>query len=261
MKSLFAITAFILSMNAFSANLKATVKESFCGEIDPFAVGDACLVYLETKTNQKLALLMDFDHFQNEYLENELKDQAVIINTDLLTNLSGDVLAELRSMDSSYYYQEAQLDALSLVNNSEMDQFLRKIGSGYFSIGSLPNGYSTSQLELKDFRFKKNFKKWLRQEKQEKLELWKDLVLNSGEYDYLSSEERELALSNPEQYLGVSHLLEIYEVFELKKGTKIIGYYLEISDHVQAAEYQDGAWMEVLLNLEQKIVRKTDESA
>lgn len=255
------MTALLLSMNAFSGTIQATVKDSLCGEIDPFAIGDACLVYLKTNDNKKIALLMDFDEFQDEYLEEELNNQKVLIDTDGLSNVKGEALLELRSMDSSYFYQAAQMSALKVLKMTEMDRLLLKIGNGYFHTGKMPKGYTAKKMEVTDFRLNKNFKRWLKAEKVKKMKLWTNLILNSGEYDYLSVEERQDALSNPEKFLGADHLLEIDEVNIIRRGSKVIGFFLEVNDHVQAAEYQDGAWMELFLNLDQKVLRKLDLSA
>jgi hypothetical protein len=76
-----------------------------------------------------------------------------------------------------------------------MDRLLRKIGNGYFYTGEMPIGYSAEKIEVTNFSLKTKFKSWLKAEKKIKMKLWTNLVLNSGEFDHLSSEERTSALS------------------------------------------------------------------
>lgn len=261
MKTLLIMAAALLTMNAYSANFTATVEKSMCGEIDPFAIGDACLLYLEKDNGKKLALLMDFDEFQDEFSENELRGQQVKVYADTLENIKGEALAELRSMDSSYYYQAAEMSSIKVVKNSEMDRLIRKIGSSYFYLGNLPEGYSGKAIKKADFKFKSRFKKWLKETKKEKIAQWKEYVIESGEYDHLSKEELERAMNNIEEFMGVEHLLVVEDIYALYRGTKFIGYYIQVNDYVQADIYQDGAWYELFLDTKQKVIREVEESA
>ena len=40
-----------------------------------------------------------------------------------------------------------------------------------------------------------------------------------------------------------------------------IGYFIEVSDHVQAAIYQDGAWIDLFTDIDMNVLKAVDESA
>lgn len=81
-----------------------------------------------------------------------------------------------------------------------------------------------------------------------KIRDWRKLVTESGEFDHLTEEKREFALNNPAKYLGVPYLLEVSEVNAVYQEDRLVGYIVEAADHVQAAIYQDGAWINFYLD-------------
>lgn len=56
-------------------------------------------------------------------------------------------------------------------------------------------------------------------------------------------------------------LLEIGEVYAIYKGSKFIGYFVQITDHVQAAIYQDGAWFDTYLDPSLNVVQAFDRAS
>ena len=90
---------------------------------------------------------------------------------------------------------------------------------------------------------------------------WQELVFESDEYEHLTYAERALLAANPKSELSVKYLLEVDEVYAIFHNGKKIGFFIQVQDHVQAAIYQDGAWIDMFLDIEQNVLRATDESA
>ena len=95
---------------------------------------------------------------------------------------------------------------------------------------------------------------------REKIKAWKELILTSGEYDYLTSEEKADAIKNPAKFLKVPFLIEISEVTAVYLGEKLVGYIIQADDHVQAAIYQDGAWFNFYVDEKLNVI-ETDEGS
>jgi hypothetical protein len=95
---------------------------------------------------------------------------------------------------------------------------------------------------------------------KEKEKAWSEYVLTSGEYEDVTLAQRRQIARNPLRHLDVSALLEIDEVYAIYKGNQLIGYFAKISDHVQAAIYQDGAWYEVFFDSQFTLVESFDRS-
>jgi hypothetical protein len=77
----------------------------------------------------------------------------------------------------------------------------------------------------------------------------------------MSRAELQRISNNPLKQLEVAALLEIYEVYAIYKGNKLIGYFVEITDHVQAAIYQDGAWYDVFIEANLAVTEAFEQSA
>ncbi|MCO4794240.1 MAG: hypothetical protein KC493_11030 [Bacteriovoracaceae bacterium] len=262
MKTLLTLLFVLTSFSSFSSTIfKATVEDTFCVEMDPFVVGDVCLLNLEREDNgKKLTLLLDFDEFSNQ--DGELEGQVLSVDSSKLEKIRNrEVLSILLDYDNNYYYMNASIDAFEVVENPstyEMKKFISKL-SGYFYVGNLPAGYSAKNIETPEL--KANFKAYLKGVASGKLNDWEELVYESGEYDNLSRSEKEKVAKNPWKEMGVKYLLEVTEVHQILRKGRVIGYYVEVSDHVQAAIYQDGAWIEMLLDLDMNVLKATDESA
>ena len=106
-----------------------------------------------------------------------------------------------------------------------------------------------------------DFSKRLNELTRKKVQDWKKLVLESGEYDHLKGEKLERALRDPAGFLGVPHLLEIGEVSAVYQNEELVGYVIEVADHVQAAIYQDGAWITFYLEADLTVIDEEAGSA
>jgi hypothetical protein len=115
MKKLLIVLSVLGSFSAFAT--KATVDDAFCGEIDPFVVGDACIVQLSTSKGSKIALV-----FPDYELEEKIGDSAETLNgqiVDVDFSLAEkiydyDVIHVLKSMGKKYFYMYAPIDAIHL---------------------------------------------------------------------------------------------------------------------------------------------------
>lgn len=131
---------------------------------------------------------------------------------------------------------------------------------GYFSERSLPGGVTATKIEK--FELSSTFKAYLQNATYEKESQWNEHVYeNAEEFGNPSIEELYAIANNPYKELKTESLLEILEVYALFKDGKAIGYYLEVADYVQAAIYQDGAWINIFLDTDQNVVGAFDESA
>ena len=70
----------------------------------------------------------------------------------------------------------------------------------------------------------------------------------------LSQEQKDLAKANPKKELQVPFLNEIDNIYEIYKNGKLIGYALNLDDHVDAAMIQDGSGFVLLLDVEMTVV-------
>lgn len=136
---------------------------------------------------------------------------------------------------------------------------LIRITDGNVYAGNVPAGYKSVKLD--SITARGGLKTFLITTTIEKKKAWKEYVLTSGEYDRDSVSERNRIAANPLAELEVEALLEISEVYAIYKGNKLIGYFIEISDHVQAAIYQDGAWYDAFFDANLNLVEAFDRSA
>lgn len=113
MKVLFNICLLFMCFSAQAGNsVKAKVLDTFCGEMDPFAVGDICILNIETTEAKKLAILIDFDQFIMTYNDEELLGKTVMIDIDSLEKIyDRDELEVLIDFDSTYYYMHGSIDS------------------------------------------------------------------------------------------------------------------------------------------------------
>lgn len=143
-------------------------------------------------------------------------------------------------------------------NNGEMRRLI-EITDGNMYAGQVPEGYRSVKLET--IAIKNGLKGFFTKTTKEKMKAWKELVHTSGEYDHVTLAERHHIAANPLEALEVKALLEIEEVYAIYKGEKLIGYFIEISDHVQAAIYQDGAWFDTFFDADLNLVKAFEQSA
>jgi hypothetical protein len=102
---------------------------------------------------------------------------------------------------------------------------------------------------------------WVKFTTEVKLKDWKDFVNNGDEYSHLTKAERAKIAANPLKELKTDSLLEVTEISVIKKKGKIIGYKIEVADHVQAAIYQDGAWFVLYTDSEMNVILEDEHSA
>ena len=136
---------------------------------------------------------------------------------------------------------------------------LVRLTNGNIYAGRVPEGYRSRKID--NFVARGGLANFIRTATQEKERAWKNYVLTSGEYDHVSRAERRRIAMNPLRELEATALLEISEVYAIYKGNKLIGYFLEILDHVQAAIYQDGAWYDVFIEANQDVTQTFEQSA
>jgi hypothetical protein len=248
------------SLNVFAAT-KGTIDEFFCGEMDPFVVGDVCILNVTQDDGKKLAIVLDFDSFAYAYDEGALKGKRVALNIDTLSYIyDEDALEVLRDFDDSYFYMFGDEFSFRILASARDAMTAFAEANPYFSGYRQPEApYSTKRIE--NFKVNKKFAAYLKEQTKSKLIDWEALVLYSGEYDHVSDEERANILANPKKELGVEYLLEIDDVHEVYQNGKLIGYFVQVSDHVQGAIYQDGAWINMFLDLNQKVVKAVDDAA
>lgn len=136
---------------------------------------------------------------------------------------------------------------------------LVRLTNGNIYSGSVPAGYRSKKVE--NFVVKGGLATFITTTTKEKKKAWKEYVMTSGEYDHVSLAERKRIASNPLKELDTRALLEISEVYAVYKGNKLIGYMVEVLDHVQGAIYQDGAWYDVFIEANQAVVEAFEQSA
>jgi hypothetical protein len=97
MKLLFLLTVF--STLSFAKTYR--VNDLFCGEVDPFIVGDACLLSLENGMDRKV-VVYDFDLFTNEAVLEQIQTGSFVeLDLDSLTRLEREeVIDEIRFFSS-----------------------------------------------------------------------------------------------------------------------------------------------------------------
>ncbi len=72
MKNIITLIALMFSLEAFSSVQGYWIESSFCGEVDPFAVGDACVLEIANEKSH-MVIITDF----------ELTDMAEVSAEDL----------------------------------------------------------------------------------------------------------------------------------------------------------------------------------
>lgn len=141
-------------------------------------------------------------------------------------------------------------------NRAEMKKLIQ-ITDG--SIWRVPEGYRKVQIE--SIEVKGGLKAYITRTTKYKMKVWSEYVLTGGEFDNKTLAQRKVIAANPLAQLEVAALLEVAEVYKIYKGRNLIGYFIEITDHVQATIYQDGAWYDSYFDSELNLVQSFDQSA
>ena len=146
----------------------------------------------------------------------------------------------------------------TFANRAEMKKLI-KLTNGTFYATSVPTGYRA--VNLGSIAMKGGLRSYITKTTTQKLKDWSEYVLTSGEFDHVTLAKRKAIAANPLAQLKVPALLEVETVFSIYKGSKLIGYFINITDHVQAAIFQDGAWYDSFFDEELNLVESFDQSA
>ena len=109
-KTLLALSLLIFAITAQATTFNATIDDIWCGEMDPFAIGDVCVVFVtKEKGNSKLGILFDFDAFLEENDEYEIMiGRKATINSATYSKIRDrEIIDILKRFDSSYFYLQA----------------------------------------------------------------------------------------------------------------------------------------------------------
>lgn len=121
MKSIFLlITTLLMSNIAFATPVQIRITDHICGEIDPFIIGDACLVQ-GTSEKKNYALVIDMDEYYYSSLsEIEINDIITVDDTYLELIEDIDTINEMRDFfDITYikfYYFELLFPTDSVIS-------------------------------------------------------------------------------------------------------------------------------------------------
>jgi hypothetical protein len=146
----------------------------------------------------------------------------------------------------------------ALATQREMRDLIKTTRGSMYE-GQLPGGYRS--VAVPSVPVTGDLKRFIERTTPKKQRDWRSLVLTSGEYDHVSLAERRRIAANPLAELKVSALLEIDVVYAIYKGNRLVGYFVQIIDHVQAAIYQDGAWYDAFFDPAMKLVEITEQSS
>jgi hypothetical protein len=258
MKLLLMAAALSYSITGFSGTFNAKVDDTMCGEIDPFVIGDACILQLTQENGKRLGLVFDFDDFMNRFTEYELNGKRVKIDDRFISKITeSDVIRELQDYSSDYFYMTADIEAISRLQTNEMDTFV-SLMNGHFNTRKIPHGYKVTKLPK--LVAEGGLKRFIDEQTKEKLSDWNEYVMTSENYEDLSAAQRANIAADPYSRLDTDELLKIDEVFAIYKGNKVIGYFLELNDFVQAQIYEDGAWIEMFIDADFNVLTTEEHS-
>ena len=102
MKTVFGLLS-LLSLTANADLINLRVEDHFCGEVDPFIIGDACLINASS-TTRKYQLLIDFDEFYYSPLAKIEVNDIFVIDSKYLEKIDDqDVINEMNDYFDVYY--------------------------------------------------------------------------------------------------------------------------------------------------------------
>lgn len=105
-------TAQPASVREFPRDIQGVIREIWIGEIDPFAVGDACLVKIDEGSRGFTTLVMDFDACVDFNLDDTYIGRGVSVARESVQYIDRhEAIAELKSFDSESFYVFAEFDA------------------------------------------------------------------------------------------------------------------------------------------------------
>ena len=121
MKNIFGLMAIsLISFSVHASSITLRVTETFCGEVDPFAIGDACLIQASSE-KRNYALVIDLDEYQYSDLVNAKENDLITINNTYLerindTNVINEINDYFNIYYSKYFYYELLFPTDSVVN-------------------------------------------------------------------------------------------------------------------------------------------------
>ncbi len=259
----FLVFAFLLiHFNAHANTLKAIVIDYKCVEIDPFTVGDVCLLNVIKDNGHKLSLVFNHEAATNPPLiVEEMTNLNILINELKLSYIYDSTsLSKLRSYNNEYFYMFAGPDAVKvdteLSSELEMKRLVNQ--TRHFSPNALPAGYKARKTRTP--KLDRNFTNWLKHQTNSVLEDWKTYVYGSDEF-YNNTEQTIAQIAqDPRKYLNVPYILEISQTYKIFKNSIHIGHVFETTNWVESAIIQDGAWFDVYTTTEQKVIHAEEET-
>lgn len=114
MKSVFSAFVVFMCLQTANATIYGTIDNIFCGEMDPFVVGDTCITFITTENKKKVALNFNFDEWLNSYSEDEsLWGRTISVNhCEKITE--AEVVRVLKDYDSSYFYLNCAVEYVTI---------------------------------------------------------------------------------------------------------------------------------------------------
>lgn len=144
-------------------------------------------------------------------------------------------------------------------SSDSMSIFADKVSGSSFNGDYMPVGYTAT--EIKFVKWSPALVAQLVKMEEESTKKWIDYVETSGELDYLTEEEMDKAKKDPAGFFDDKYLTQIRAQYEVYQNGKLIGYVVDIIDHVQSAIYQDGAGTVIYLDVDLNIVLVSDWAA
>lgn len=226
-----------------TSELVATVRKPNSNSVRPLVLSSKISGKHEIKKNAKTT------RFRNGWDSNE---HHITLYSNNGKNWGGLLTLE---EDSSFRVQCTYSDFASSTNRDMEYVASKQMGSFY--IRAMPKGYTAKQLSPSAVKQNSNFRSLMRNLVASKKKIWRQFVLSSGgqEEGYTPDDA-----TNPEKAIGVPSVFTLEGVYAIYKGTQFIGYVYDLSDHIQATIYQDGAGIVLYLNKDMELV-KLDEWA
>jgi len=255
-----AIVITILSLSSFAKVELGKVDNVICGEISLSSFDEICIINITKDSGRKIAIIINMDEFYNIYDEGDLDAKVIEIDSSLLSTIrTRETLIALRDFSSEYFYLLGSINAIKIKKISNEMQLMINSMNARYNLYNLPQGYSATKLDK--FVLNENAKAFLQDLTIDKKLSWKDFVLNSNEYNTRTLEEVRTIINDPWATLGVKYLLEVTQMYQVFKGQKLIGYFIQVDDHIQAAIYQDGAWIDMFVDIDQNPTKIINQSS
>ena len=118
MKKLLIALALLSSFTIQASTVKATINEVVCGEMDPFVIGDACILFsTDNETGNKIGLVYSDYDWAYEHAS-DLNNYDVLNgrsfkadNCETFKNY--DAIRELKDYNSDYFYLSCNIFGFS----------------------------------------------------------------------------------------------------------------------------------------------------